>query len=259
MFGDQWQAYFESNTRTDRAWTCDIRHEVPPELRRALIDSLAHFQLGEAAGGRIHSEITVHPDPALDHGARRAIQLYIEEEWRHSRELASIIHALGGDIQTRHWTNDAFTIARRILGLRTKLITLAVGEVVGIVYYRALARGAGSPTLAQALTLIADEEAEHLNFQAAFFAHAVDLSPPALRGANRLLLQVLLFGILTCALATLWIDHGPLLRRLDISARAFTRKALHELRKRKFLASGAHTPRTEQAHGRKSSRRLTAL
>jgi len=141
MFGTTWLGYFEGNTRDDRAPASSLRDEVPAELRSSLAISLGRFQLGESAGGRIHEEITTHPDAALDAPTRRSVQLYIEEEWRHSRELALMVRALGGETQTAHWTNGAFTACRRILGLRTKMMTLAIAEVIGIVYYRALATG----------------------------------------------------------------------------------------------------------------------
>src|SRR5687768_1192810 len=126
MLGDTWLTYFEQNTRAEYIAEPGLKSEVSASLQALLIESLGRFQHGEAAGGRIHAEIAQHPDRALDLGTRRAVQLYIEEEWRHARELASIICALGGHTQHEHWTNDAFTFARRILGLRTKLMTLAV-------------------------------------------------------------------------------------------------------------------------------------
>src|SRR4051812_36640996 len=103
MFGTTWLGYFESNARPDCAPANSLADEVPAELRSSLARSLGRFQLGESAGGRIHEEITTYPDGALDPPTRRSVQLYIEEEWRHSRELAMIIRALGGQLQTAHW------------------------------------------------------------------------------------------------------------------------------------------------------------
>lgn len=54
------------------------------------------------------------------------------------------MRALGRELQAAHWTNAGFTACRRMLGLRTKMMTLAVAELIGIVYYRALATGLGS-------------------------------------------------------------------------------------------------------------------
>src|SRR5579859_6889059 len=169
MLATTWLAYFEGNRGGDRAPGPHLTRELPMDLHVSLARSLGRFQLGESAGGKIHEEVSTHPDRALDAPTRRSIQLYIEEEWRHARELASIIGAIGGELQTAHWTNGAFTACRRMLGLRTKMLTLAVAEVIGIAYYRALADGLGSPALASSLGRIAEEESRHLDFQAEFF------------------------------------------------------------------------------------------
>jgi hypothetical protein len=235
MFGTTWLAYFEGNTRGDRAPRASLFAEVAPELRAPLAVSLGRFQLGESAGGKIHEEIATHGDAALDAPTRRSVQLYIEEEWRHSRELALMIRALGGQTQTAHWTNGAFTACRRILGLRTKMMTLAIAEVIGIVYYRALASGVGSPALAESLRRIANEESQHLDFQAAFFDHAISLAPSALRAPYRWLLRGLMFAIFGAALLVLLLDHGRVLRRAGANVRGLVTASWRELASRHFL------------------------
>jgi hypothetical protein len=238
MFGSTWLAYFEGNARDDRAPALGLYAEVAPDLRALLAVSLGRFQLGESAGGRIHEEVATHPDPALDPPTRRAVQLYIEEEWRHARELALLITGLGGKLQQRHWTNGAFTACRRLLGLRTKMMTLAIAEVIGIVYYRGLARGVGSPALATALCRIAGEESQHLDFQAAFFDRALDLTPRWWRSCYRFLLRGLMIAILTAALLALLLDHHALLKRAGIGVRALVRNSWRELSGRRFLVPG---------------------
>jgi hypothetical protein len=238
MFGTTWLAYFEGNARDDRAPGDELRAEVAEALRAPLAASLGRFQLGESAGGRIHEEMPTYPDRALDQPTRRSIQLYIEEEWRHSRELAMVIHSLGGQLLAAHWTNGAFTACRRLLGLRTKMMTLAIAEVVGIVYYRAIASHAGSPALAASLRRIANEESQHLDFQAAFFDHAISLRSRWWQAAYRLALRGLMLAILTAALAVLLLDHGALLRRLGVSKGSVISGSWRELRSRDFLVAG---------------------
>jgi hypothetical protein len=235
MFGITWLGYFEGNTRDDRAPASSLKDEVPAELRSSLAISLGRFQLGESAGGRIHEEITTHPDAVLDAPTRRSVQLYIEEEWRHSRELAMMIRALGGQTQAAHWTNGAFTACRRILGLRTKMMTLAIAEVIGIVYYRALASGIGSPALAESLRRIANEESQHLDFQAAFFDHAILLAPAPLQPPYRWLLRGLMLAIFGAALLVLLVDHGRILRRAGASTNGLLTASWRELASRHFL------------------------
>jgi len=235
MFGTIWLDYFEGNARSDCAPGAGLRSEVPAPLHAPLAVSLGRFQLGESAGGKIHEDMRAHPDPALDVATRRSVQLYIEEEWRHSRELAMMIRALGGQVQTAHWTNGAFTACRRILGLRTKMMTLAIAEVIGIVYYRALARGVGSPALAVSLRRIADEESQHLDFQAAFFDHAISLVRARLQRPYRWLLQAMMLAILAAALLVLLVDHGRVLQSAGASVRGVVSASWQELARRRFL------------------------
>lgn len=242
MIGTTWLAYFESNARRDCAPGASLRAEVPVALWEPLTSSLGRFQLGESAGGKIHEEMPTHPDPALDDGVRRAVQLYIEEEWRHARELALVIRALGGELQTAHWTNAAFTACRRMLGLRTKMMTLAIAEVIGIVYYRRVADGVGSPALAVSLRRIANEESRHLDFQAAFFEHAISLVPSGWRALYRRLLQVMMVAILAAALIVLWLDHGRVLRLAKARVRNVVSASWRELSRRRFLQPALPAP-----------------
>ena len=253
MFGTTWLAYFEGNARLDCAPGALLRDEVPEALRAPLAVSLGRFQLGESAGGRIHQDIPTERDSALDLPSRRSIQLYIEEEWRHSRELAMMIRALGGELQTAHWTNGAFTACRRILGLRTKMMTLAIAEVIGIVYYRALASGVGSPALAVSLRRIADEESRHLDFQAAFFERAICLRPSWAQTPYRWLLRALMWAITTAALLVLWLDHGRVLRQAGADPRGIIVASVRELSQRRFLE-----PALPAANARSLPRRLPA-
>ncbi len=237
MFGTNWLAYFEANARPDCAPAATLCNEVQQPMRAKLAVSLGRFQLGESAGGKIHEDMREHPDPALDAPTRRSIQLYIEEEWRHSRELAMMIHSLGGQVQTAHWTNGAFTACRRILGLRTKMMTLAIAEVIGIVYYRALGNGAGSAALAVSLRRIADEESQHLDFQAAFFDHAISLAQGWRQLPYRWLLQAMMLAILSAALLVLFVDHRAVLRSAGASVRGLVSASWQELTRRRFLSS----------------------
>ena len=241
-FGRTWLSYFEGNARPDRAPAFNLGAEVPAALCPLLTQSLGRFQLGESAGGKLHDEILTHPDPVLDEPTRRSVRLYIEEEWRHARELALVIRALGGELQRQHWTNGAFTACRRLLGLRTKMMTLAIAEVVGIAYYRALAHGIGSAALATSLRRIADEESRHLDFQAAFFDRAVALTPALWRAPYRWLLRGLMLGIFCAAVAVLLLDHGRLLRLAGARPRTLVIACWRELTCRRFLSPPSLRP-----------------
>src|SRR5687767_15203009 len=99
--------HFQRNRRPPAGTDPAIARQLDPVLKALVVRSLQSFQLGEAAGGRIHHEVMVQPDPALDAVTRLSIKLYVEEEWRHARELALLLEALGAPLIRAHWTNGA--------------------------------------------------------------------------------------------------------------------------------------------------------
>ncbi len=221
--------HFSRNRRSARPTPAGIEAEIEPGLRALLVHSLQSFQLGEAAGGRIHEQVLVQRDPALDPSTRRSIQLYVEEEWRHARELELVLEALGATVIQKHWSNAAFTYCRRLFGFRVKLLTMATAEIVGIVYYRALATGAGSPSLALVLSGIAADEEHHLDFQAEWFAHVLGLVPRWWRPLYALYLALVFGVILVAALLSVWFEHQNLLRRVGLRFGALVEQSLHEV------------------------------
>lgn len=121
------------------------------------------------------------------------------------------------------------------------MMTLAVAEVVGIVYYRALAASLGSPALSTVLARIAGEESRHLDFQAAFFERVLRLTPRWAREPYRWLLGALMVSLLVAACVVLWVDHRALLVRVELAPRALVAQARRELDSRGFLRLPAST------------------
>ncbi len=221
--------HFLYNRRSPRPTPAAIESELAPGLKPLLVRSLQSFQLGEAAGGRIHQQVLLQRDPALDPSTRLSIQLYVEEEWRHARELELALARLGAPLIQKHWSNAAFTYCRRLFGFRVKLLTMATAEVVGIVYYRALAAGAGSPSLALVLSGIAADEEQHLRFQAEWFAHVLSLTPRWWRSFYAAYLTTVFAAILSAALLAVWVEHNRLLRRVGLSFGELVESSLHEV------------------------------
>ncbi len=227
--------HFEQNRRPPALVDPAIARQFTPLLRERVVASLQSFQLGEAAGGRIHAQVLVQKDAALDGAIRRTIQLYVEEEWRHAEELARVIRAIGAPLIARHWSNGAFTFCRRLLGFRIKLLTMAVAEVAGIVYYRALAERAGSSELGRVLSRIARDEEHHLDFQTTWFARVLRLTPRPLRLPYGIVLALLCSAILAAGVMAIWVEHRVLLRSLGVGLAHLTRGAIHELSSRSAL------------------------
>jgi hypothetical protein len=161
---------------------------------------------------------------------REAIALYVREEGRHAVEIASMLTWLGAPLPMRHWTEVLFRRGRRLLGLRTKMLTIASAEVVGVVYYEML--GARLAPLHAVTSTIAREEREHLEFQTLYFARVTGRGP--LAPFRKAVVLAAFVTILCCAVAVFAVDHAPLLRALGVSrariARACFALALQTMR-----------------------------
>jgi len=192
--------------------------ELGAPLRAALVRSLGRFYLGESSEGRIAKEAASSSDPAFDDAMRESIALYIREEGRHAREIASALRALGAPLPTRHWSESLFRRGRRLLGLRTKMMVIGAAEVVGVVYYRLLAERV--PPLAEMANAIARDEERHLEFQAEYFARVLRRSS----ASGNAVAAAGFAGIVSCAVATFVVDHAPLLAELGVARAEIARR-----------------------------------
>ena len=211
-----WLSYFRLNAHNDPPPIGASAATMEPALRTALVRSLGRFYLGETGEGRIAHEAARSGDGALDEAMCESIALYVREEGRHARALAGAVIALGAPLPTRHYSEALFRRARRLMGLRTKMLTIAVAEIVGLAYYQLLAERV--PALADLALALARDEREHLAFQAEYFARVVERGGsdpwPRARAATIALGYA---AITSCATATLALDHGPLLRALRVT------------------------------------------
>jgi hypothetical protein len=209
-----WREHFERNqTRPLPTLSAADVAALTPSARAWLAWSLARFQLGETGEGRIARRIYDVCLPGIDDDYRRALGLFIREEGRHARILGTLVHALGGRLITRTWTRHLFIGARRLGGVRGKLLVLHAAEVIGIGFYGALASGLAAGQLRAALEQIRDDETAHLRFHRDFFA------TQAPSGWRRGLFVALWALVATSsALVVLW-DHRRTLRALSVPQR----------------------------------------
>ena len=63
-----------------------------------------------------------------------------------------------------NWTARLFVIARRLIGLRLKIVVLLAAEVVGLCYYHLLAVQLPQSRLRSQLLEIVEDERSHLYF-----------------------------------------------------------------------------------------------
>jgi hypothetical protein len=197
---ETWRAHFEQNRLRPLP---PVDAPVMPRAQRLLLArSLARFQLGESGEGRIAHEIDRFEGVDADY--RVALKLFVAEEGRHAGILARMVHALDGTLLKRSWTERLFTRARRLFGVRFKLLVLLAAEVIGIGFYGLLSGTVPPSALAGALKQICGDEEAHLRFHCELFA-----SQP--RGFR------FLWWAIGCAaaLTVLW-DHRVTLRAFGI-------------------------------------------
>lgn len=229
----RWNRYF--------AWNAHRQDLVPPpewpdeatasdDVLDAVARTLARFYLGETGEGTVARQAR---EAGLSTQWAESIRLYVAEEHRHGRELLHLLHALGHETPRRHWSEVLFRHGRRALGFRTKMLTIAAAEVVGVEMYGLLRDHVEGP-IGRLGAVVAREEQAHLQFQRDFFEERLIEAGAVARGAT-----VLTFlGITGCAVATFLVDHGPLLRALGVSRR--------EVAERCARAALAHAPSGER-------------
>jgi hypothetical protein len=211
-----WRAHFEANrTRPLPEVTAP---PLKPHLRSALAGSLARFQLGESGEGRVAHEIDRARLPGVDADFRAALKLFVAEEGRHARILGHMVNALEGRLLEKSWTERLFVIARRVLGLRFKLLVLLAAEVIGIGFYGLLAAALPKSPLSAALEEICADEEAHLEFHSDFFA------------AQPALFRVIWWPLGTCAALAVLVDHRATLRAFGVPPAAAARRLFDRVR-----------------------------
>lgn len=167
-----WRELFEKRS-TRRLPTLPVNMDYS-RLPKSLARSLAIFQLGESGGGTIIGQAAGSGVPGIDADYAKAMSLFVDEEHRHANILAMCVRLLDGRILKSNWTARLFVWARRLIGLRLKVLVLLVAEVVGICYYEAIANRLPASPLRRWLHEIVEDERSHLEFHCAFLRSQVN-------------------------------------------------------------------------------------
>ena len=218
-----WRAHFERNALRPLPAPPRDCDGIPQPWRAPLLRSLARFQVGEAGEGRIARQIDRVALPGVDDDYRVALKLFVREEGRHARILGDIIRAMGGSLLRGHWTEQAFVGARRLAGVRAKLLVLLAAEVVGIAFYGAVATALPACDVRDRLAELCADEAMHLQFHVEFFRSQT----PTL--ARRLAFASAWSLVGASASALVIADHRETLRALEITPRAVARALLAQV------------------------------
>jgi hypothetical protein len=133
-----------------------------------------------------------------------------EEEHRHANILAMCVRLLGGTLIRENWTARLFVFARRLIGLRLKVIVLLAAEVVGICYYQLIALHIPPSRLRSQLLEIVEDERSHLYFHCDF------LRSQTKKRWHKQLFVLIWRTVMACAAVVVALDHRTAIRDLDI-------------------------------------------
>ncbi len=212
----EWKELFLSRSKRSLPAAEPLRkyRNLPPSLAA----SLAIFQLGESGGGTVIEQARTSRLPGIDEDFADAMALFVAEEHRHADILALCVGQLGGELIDRNWTARLFVTARRLIGLRLKVLVLLAAEVVGICYYYLIAcRLPVSPVRDWLEELVADEQS-HLDFHCDFLRTQVD------RTWKRAVFVLTWRVTMLLAAIVVMIDHRAAIRDLGIERTTIWRR-----------------------------------
>ena len=205
---------------------------------RRIAGSIAIFQLGEQSEGRTLQRFAArfaarHGLPALP----AVTALFIKEEQHHAAQLRSFMVANGIPLKERSWTDSIFRVLRKLAGFEAAVTVLVTAEMIGFVYYRALARATGSRCLKTICRSMCADESLHLRYETQLLM--------TLRGdrgpIRRRVVGFLHRALLTISACVVFHDHRHVLRHAGYDLRSFVRDCRATFRM--VMRVGAYRPR----------------
>ena len=162
-----WLAEFEARVPRLVIAPVPAGSSLSDEEKIRIRDSIATFQLGEQSEGRTLLRF------ATEFAARRGCPelarvtaLFIREEQHHAAQLREFMRAHGLPLKRRNWTDSVFRHIRRLAGFEAAVTILVTAEMIGFIYYRALARATNNPDLKTICRQMCADEAIHLRYEA---------------------------------------------------------------------------------------------
>ncbi|MGI9203540.1 MAG: hypothetical protein ACR2Q3_06000 [Woeseiaceae bacterium] len=230
----RWQRFFTA--RRDRQLPTLFDPTDYTGVPDSVAQSLAIFQLGESGGGTIIEQARNSTMDGIDDKYVAALELFVNEEHRHAELLAICVRNLGGSLISKNWTASLFVFARRLIGLRLKVLVLLVAEVVGLCYYQLLASRLPPGRLRSLLAQIVTDEHSHLRFHCCF------LQTQTRTWWRRLLFVGVWRITMTAAAIVVYLDHRATMRDLGLSPRIVWRHWLSFSRLAENLVVTRRTP-----------------
>ncbi|HEV8443554.1 MAG TPA: hypothetical protein VGQ27_08735 [Steroidobacteraceae bacterium] len=209
----------------ERAYQLEIRRpessdRLTDDERELIADSIGTFQLGEQSEGRTLQSFAEafarrHRVPALP----VVTALFIREEQHHAAQLREFMIANRIPLKGRTWTDSIFRRLRKLAGYEAAVTILVTAEMIGFVYYRALARATASPHLKTICREMCADESLHLRYETQLLM--------TLRGERGWLSKRLVErahrDLLTLSALIVWFDHRRVLGHVGYTPRGFVR------------------------------------
>lgn len=216
-------------------WLTDEEHH-------RIAGSIATFQLGEQSEGRTllafaEAFAAKHDLPALP----AVTALFIKEEQHHAAQLRIFMLANGIPLKERSWTDSVFRRLRKLAGYEAAVTVLVTAEMIGFVYYRALARATNSRCLKTICRTMCGDESLHLRYETQLL-----LTLRGQRGAlRRRFVEFLHRTLLTASACVVFHDHHGVLKHVGYDLRSFVRDCRATYRM--VMRVGAYRPRARDS------------
>lgn len=162
----EWISYFEGNAQ--RRLNIDFSEErsLTERVKRLVFPSIRAFQQGERSDGRfLLRTVDSYVRASGQTEYRRAMQLFVAEENRHSAYLKAYMVQHGIKIVRASLLDGLFRWLRHLGGIKCEVTVLVTAEMIALTYYDALSRCTDSKALQEICRRMLEDEVPHVIFQ----------------------------------------------------------------------------------------------
>jgi len=210
----EWTQYFQRNRQHLLSINWEDTYRLSDYEKTAILASLQQFQLGESSEGK---HLLAAAQRFADHSGEAdyvsALQLFIQEEQRHARDLERFMMQQGLPLAQHHPVDSIFRWLRRSFNLEVCIVALLMAEIIAVAYYKALHDATAAPVLRGICQQILRDEAQHLRFQLDTLARLRCGRSPIRFFVTDIFQRILFVGILM----VVWSGHRRVFRAGGVS------------------------------------------